>query len=112
MVGRADLAWSLLFNCTGFLSYLSFELLQAPGVVAMDFADREQIAALGVEQEEQAIEEGQRAAKIGLEQAVALLSLHALQIRINQSGAPGMENEAPREMGENLLEDALFQALS
>src|SRR5712692_9990079 len=112
MVGGTDLAWSLLFNRAGLFGDLLFELLQAPGKVAMDFAHGEQVAALGVEQEEQAVEKGEGAAEIGFEQAVALLSLHTFQIGIDQSGASSMQNEASREVGENLLEYALFQSLS
>ena len=78
----------------------------------MHLAYWQQVAALSVEHEEQAIEKDKRAVKIGFEQASALLTLHFLQAGINQPAAAGMHNETTCKVGKNVLQDALFQSFS
>src|SRR5437763_1636136 len=78
---------------------LALELLQALLVVAVHLTDGEQVATLGIEQEEQAVEEGERAAEEWFEQAIAL---PGGQPCWQLAGTLCIENEAAREMWENL----------
>ncbi len=73
VIGGANTLRSLVLDFSGLRGDFAFELFQAFFVVAALLADGEQVAALGIEQEEQAIEEGEGAVEVGFEQAIALL---------------------------------------
>src|SRR5438128_12315147 len=111
MVGSTDLARSLFYNRSGLPGDLSFKFLQALRRVAMHLAYWQQVAALSVEHEEQAIEKDKRAVKIGFEQATALLTLHFLQAGINQPAAAGMHTETARNARKNVRQDELVHAV-
>ena len=81
-------------------------------VVAAHLTDGEQVAALGIEQEEQAVEEGERAAEEWFEQAIALSGGQRAQACWQLAGTLCIENEAAREMWENLKTDPVFKALA
>src|SRR5207253_6288216 len=106
-IGVRDLEFGgrLILNCACFFSDLPFEPFQALFVVATHFTHGQQVAALGIEQEEQAVEEGERGAEEGLEQGVALSSVQALQVGRELSSTPGIDDEATGEVGENLKEE-------
>ncbi len=112
VVGGIELCGGLVFNGPGFGGNFEFELFEALFVVAAHFADGKQVAALGVEQEEQTVEEGKGAVEEWFEQAAALVIRQGVQSRWELVGAAGVEDEATREVGENLKKDALFEAFA
>src|SRR5256886_715898 len=111
-VSSLQFAGRLILNCAGFFSDLPFEPFQALFVVATHFTHGQQVAALGIEQEEQAVEERQRGAEEWLEQGVALGGFQAIQVGRKLASTPGIDDESTREVGENLKEDAVFESLS
>ena len=112
VVGCFDVRMGLVFNRPGCGGELALELLQALLVVAAHLTDGEQVAALGIEQEEQAVEERERAAEEWFEQAVALPGGQRIQTCWQLAGMLCIENEAAREMWENLKTDPVFKALA
>src|SRR5258708_33561046 len=111
-VSDLQLTRCLIFNGSGFLGDLNFESFQALFVVATHFTHGQQVAALGIEQEEQAVEERQRGTEEWLEQVVAFASVQAIQVGRKLSSTAGIDDEAACEVGENIKEDAVFQSLS
>src|SRR5713101_8171993 len=107
-VSDLQLTGCLIFNRSGFFSDLPFESFQALFVVATHFTYGQQVAALSIEQEEQAVEERQRGTEEWLEQVVAFLGVQALQFGRKLSNTPGIDDKAACEVRENLKEDAVF----
>ena len=112
IVSQLQLSGRLIFNRAGFFSDLPFESFQALFVVATHFTYGQQVAALGIEQEEQAVEECQRGTEEWLEQVVALGGVQAIQVGRKLSSTPGIDDEAACQVRKNLKEDALFESLS
>src|SRR5947209_2708826 len=101
-VSSLQFAGRLILNRACFFSDLPFESFQALFVVATHFTHGQQVAALSIEQEEQAVEECESGAEEGLEQRVALSGVQALQVGRKLSSTPGIDDEATGEVGENL----------
>ncbi len=67
-VGLTDVVGRLIYDVANFVGDLLFETGETMGIIAVHFADGQEVAALGVEQEEQTIEEGEGTGEIGFEQ--------------------------------------------
>lgn len=65
-------------------------------MVATHFTYGQQVAAFGIEQEEQAVEERQRGTEEWLEQAVAFAGIQAIQVGRKLSSTLGIDDEAAR----------------
>ncbi len=111
-VSNLQLTGRLIFNRSGFFSDLPFESFQALFVVATHFTHGQQVAALGIEQEEQAVEERQCGTEEWLEQVVAFAGVQVIQVGRKLSSTAGIDDEAACEVGENIKEDAVFESLS
>ena len=99
-IGGADLPRGQLADGAGFCGDLLFQPAQAVLAVAARLDDGQQLQALGVEDEHQPVEEGERAGEGLLQEGV-----------VQRGGglpAAGVFDEATGEVGENLHEDALF----
>src|SRR5258708_8388988 len=111
-VSDLQLGGCLIFNGSGFLGHLPFESFQAPFLVATHFTYGQQVTALGIEQEEQTVEERQRGTEEWLEQVDALAGVQAIQVGRNFSSSAGIDDDTACQVGENIKEDAVFQSLS
>ncbi len=111
-VGLTDVVGGCIYDVADFVGDLLFETCETAGIIAVHFADGQEVAALGVEQEEQTIEEGEGTGEIGFEQVVAFGCRHVFDIGGELVGCAGMGDETFGEMRENLIEDALFEAFT
>src|SRR5207248_8748020 len=98
-VGGAQLRGSLVLYRASLVRDLVFELFQALFVVAARFTHGQQVAALGIEQEEQAVQEGERPAEVWFEQVMTLVVGEVLQICWQQPLMAGKAREALCEVG-------------
>src|SRR5438105_2425516 len=91
IVSELQLSGRLISNRAGFFSDLLFKFFEALFVVATHFTYGQQVAGLGVEQEKQAVEEGQRGTEKWLEQVVALAGVQVIQVGRKLSRTPGKD---------------------